>query len=134
MSAQDPGKLEEERRLCYVGMTRAMNQLYLTHAETRRLYGNENYSLPSRFLREIPSHLIEEVRSAPKVSRAVYQSRPFIDDSAGYRLGQRVRHAKFGEGLVLNAEGQGPSARVQVNFESAGCKWLVLSYANLEPV
>jgi len=134
MSAQDPGKLEEERRLCYVGMTRAMNQLYLTHAEVRRLYGSENYSLPSRFLREIPAHLIEEVRSTPKVSRAYFQKVPAGSEATGFRLGQRVRHAKFGEGLVLNAEGQGASARVQVNFESAGCKWLVLSYANLEPV
>ncbi|MBU0501324.1 MAG: DNA helicase II [Gammaproteobacteria bacterium] len=133
MSAQDPAKLEEERRLCYVGMTRAMKQLYLTHAEVRRLYGNENYSLPSRFLREIPADLIEEIRSAPKVSRPYYQSHAFVDDSAGYRLGQRVRHAKFGDGVVLNAEGQGPSARVQVNFESVGSKWLVVSYANLEP-
>jgi len=134
MSSEDPQRLEEERRLCYVGMTRAMEQLYLCYAESRRLHGSETYPLPSRFLREIPGELVQEVRSRPQVSRPVYApaSGSLAQQESGYRLGQRVAHPKFGEGVVLNAEGQGGSARVQVNFETAGTKWLVLAYANLE--
>jgi len=136
MSAEDPERLEEERRLCYVGMTRAMEQLYLTYAESRRLHGSESYPLPSRFLREIPGELVREIRSRPQVSRPVYggASTGFADDACGFQLGQRVLHPKFGEGVVLNAEGQGGSARVQVNFEQAGAKWLVVAYANLQPI
>lgn len=136
MSAEDPERLEEERRLCYVGMTRAMQQLYLSYAETRRLHGSETYPLPSRFLREIPAEVTEEVRSRPAVSRpysAPGGSLSTAQEDSGFRLGQRVSHAKFGLGTVLNAEGQGAAARVQVNFESAGPKWLVVSYANLQP-
>ncbi len=133
MSIEEPGRLEEERRLCYVGMTRAKKRLFLCHAENRQLHGNETYPIPSRFLREIPNELVEEVRSRPRVSRPVFNDNFTIED-AGYRLGQRVRHAKFGEGVVLNAEGQGATARVQVNFESEGCKWLMSAYANLEPI
>ncbi len=137
MSAEDPERLEEERRLCYVGMTRAMQQLYLCYAETRRLHGSETYPLPSRFLREIPSEVTEEVRSRPAVSRPYSSPSGSLlsaEDSSGFRLGQRVSHARFGVGIVLNAEGQGAAARVQVNFESAGPKWLVVSYANLQAV
>ncbi len=136
LSADDPERLEEERRLCYVGMTRAMQQLYLSHAETRRLHGKENYSRPSRFLREIPAELMEEIRSRPQISQPVRHSNSsaFRADPSGFQLGQRVMHAKFGEGVVLNAEGQGNSARVQVNFEDIGSKWLVTAYANLETV
>ncbi len=137
MSSEDPERLEEERRLCYVGMTRAMEQLYLCYAESRRLHGSENYPLPSRFLREIPAELIQEVRVRPQVTRPVYapsSGTRFTDSEAGYRLGQRVAHPKFGEGVVLNAEGQGDSARVHVNFESVGAKWLVVGYANLQPL
>ncbi|HEB95002.1 MAG TPA: DNA helicase II [Sedimenticola thiotaurini] len=136
MSSEDPERLEEERRLCYVGMTRAMEQLCLCYAESRRLHGSDSYPLPSRFLREIPAELIREVRSRPQVSRPVHlpRSGPDEDDGPGFRLGQRVVHPKFGEGVVLSAEGQGGSARVQVNFEAAGTKWLVLAYANLEAV
>jgi len=132
-SATDAAGLEEERRLCYVGLTRARQQVYLTYAEQRRLYGTDNYGTPSRFLREIPSELLEEVRPAMSVSRPVYRRGP-VDQSelSGVRLGQRVRHGKFGEGVVLNAEGSGAHARVQVNFERAGTKWLVLAYARLE--
>jgi DNA helicase-2/ATP-dependent DNA helicase PcrA len=136
MSAEDPERLEEERRLCYVGMTRAMAQLYLTHAESRRLHGSESYPMPSRFLREIPAELVEEVRARPQVSRpytAAAGSLGAAQDLTGFRLGQRVLHPKFGEGVVLNAEGQGNGARVQVNFEAAGAKWLVVAYANLSP-
>ena len=137
LSADDPVRLEEERRLCYVGITRAMQQLYLTHAESRRLYGQENYPMPSRFLREIPSELMQEVRASSQISQPGYTSSPTIaysEESTGYRLGQRVHHAKFGEGVVLNSEGQGKSARVQINFEDVGSKWLVVAYANLQPI
>ncbi|HSG66391.1 MAG TPA: 3'-5' exonuclease, partial [Gammaproteobacteria bacterium] len=132
-SASDAAGLEEERRLCYVGPTRARRQVYLTYAEQRRLYGTDNFGTPSRFLREIPQELIEEVRPALAVSRPVYR-RSAVErgEPGGIRLGQRVRHGKFGEGIVLNAEGSGAHARVQVNFERAGSKWLVLAYAKLE--
>jgi DNA helicase-2/ATP-dependent DNA helicase PcrA len=136
LSAEDPDRLEEERRLCYVGMTRAMRELYLCHAESRRLHGSETYPVPSRFLREIPGDLVEEVRARPQVSRPYSAPGGSLDvarESTGFRLGQRVRHGTFGEGVILNAEGQGPSARVQVNFERAGAKWLVVAYANLQP-
>ncbi len=133
LSANDPERLEEERRLCYVGMTRAMSQLYLSHAETRRLHGKESYSRPSRFLREIPAELMEEIRSQPQVSRPIQQQdSAFRTGPSGFQLGQRVRHAKFGDGVVLNAEGRGNSARVQINFEDIGAKWLVAAYANLQ--
>ncbi len=136
LSAEDPDRLEEERRLCYVGMTRAMRELYVSHAESRRLHGSETYPVPSRFLREIPQELVEEVRARPQVSRPYTAPGGSLDvarESTGFRLGQRVRHGTFGEGVILNAEGQGPSARVQVNFERAGAKWLVVAYANLQP-
>ncbi|HEX7081180.1 MAG TPA: DNA helicase II [Gammaproteobacteria bacterium] len=132
-SLNDPDGLEEERRLCYVGLTRAKRRLYLTYAEQRRLHGIESYSVPSRFLREIPPELLEEVRPTMAVSRPVFQRSGARDGGpAGIRLGQRVRHGKFGEGVVLNSEGSGAHARVQVNFEQSGTKWLVVAYANLE--
>ncbi|VAX06670.1 ATP-dependent DNA helicase UvrD/PcrA [hydrothermal vent metagenome] len=135
-SASDPEQLEEERRLCYVGMTRAMRQLYLSYAETRRLHGKESYSQPSRFLREIPAELLEEIRARPQVSKPVRHNSFTMGQkpAGGFHLGQRVNHAKFGAGVILNAEGQGSSARVQVNFENKGSKWLVVAYANLQPV
>jgi len=136
MSAEDPARLEEERRLCYVGMTRARRQLWLSFAESRRLHGQETYPLPSRFLREIPAEVTEEVRAGPEISRPHAVATPLRESLAagGFRLGQRVQHPKFGEGVVLNAEGEGSSARVQVNFEAAGSKWLVVAYANLQPL
>ena len=134
MSADDPERLEEERRLCYVGMTRARECLYLTYAETRRLHGNETYPKASRFLREIPTEVIEEIRARPNITRP-YQSATSspVDSSeeTGLHLGQQVSHPTFGTGVILNAEGQGKSARVQVNFAKAGTKWLVIAYANL---
>jgi len=144
-SILDVQGLEEERRLCYVGTTRAMRQLYLTFAEQRRMHGMDSYGAPSRFLAEIPAELIEEVRPKVQVSRPAYvpaQRAPsmpsrtrFTDDTPGsLKLGQRVRHAKFGDGVVLNVEGQGQNARVQVNFERQGTKWLMMGYANLEVV
>ena len=142
-SSEDPGKLEEERRLCYVGMTRAERKLCLSYAESRRLYGgSDRYSTPSRFLRELPPDRVAEVRLRGRVSRPGLRvpprrragPEPIRDETNGLRLGQRVQHPKFGEGVVLTYEGQGAHARVQVNFEAAGSKWLVVAYANLVPV
>ncbi|MDA8794938.1 DNA helicase II [Gammaproteobacteria bacterium] len=145
MSMDDLSGLEEERRLAYVGITRAKHKLYLSHAESRRLHGEINLCRPSRFVREIPKSLIEEVRLKSTISRpSVGGARLGRGNPSGnldgsvevpqtnLSLGQRVIHGKFGEGVVLNYEGQGTSARVQVNFDSAGSKWLVLSYAKLE--
>jgi DNA helicase II / ATP-dependent DNA helicase PcrA len=128
--------LEEERRLCYVGMTRAMRQLYLSYAEQRRLHGIDSYGQVSRFVREVPEGLIEEVRPRVQVSRplAVGRFRPEEPEVAGVRLGGRVRHGKFGDGVILNVEGSGTHARVQVNFERQGTKWLMVQYANLQPL
>jgi len=139
-SIADPHGLEEERRLCYVGITRAKQSLYITYAEQRRLHGMDNYAQASRFISEIPDEHIEEVRPKVQVSRPMHAARQSRRSGAavapgselGVRLGQHVRHKKFGEGVILNCEGQGAHARVEVNFESAGTKWLVLSYANLD--
>ena len=136
-SIADPAGLEEERRLCYVGITRAKQSLYVTYAEQRRLHGMDTNPSPSRFIAEIPDEFIEEVRPRVQVSRpmrsASYTARSMAPGAElGIRLGQRVRHGKFGDGVILNCEGQGPHARVEVNFETAGTKWLVLSYANLD--
>jgi DNA helicase-2/ATP-dependent DNA helicase PcrA len=138
-SVEEPGRLEEERRLCYVGITRARQQVVLSCAERRRLFGTETYCLPSRFIDEIPKELLDEVRPRPGISQPrvpEYAAPGKVPEQApgGLRLGQHVRHRKFGDGVVLNCEGQGSNARVQVNFSSAGTKWLVLSYANLEYV
>jgi DNA helicase-2/ATP-dependent DNA helicase PcrA len=154
-SVMDMHGLEEERRLCYVGCTRAMRQLYLTYAEQRRMHGIDSYGAPSRFIAEVPAQLVEEVRPKVHVSRPTYvpQSRAvhqpprpaggglsmsgkrFQDEAPGaLKLGQRVRHPKFGDGVVLNVEGQGTNARVQVVFERQGTKWLMMGYANLEVV
>jgi DNA helicase II / ATP-dependent DNA helicase PcrA len=134
LSLDEPGRLEEERRLCYVGLTRARRHLHLTSAERRRLHGQEHESLPSRFLREIPAELVHEVRPPTLVTRPVF-ARPAptsADSGWSFGIGQRVLHPKFGEGVVLSYEGQGNGARVQVNFEDLGSKWLVLAYARLE--
>ena len=135
-SLTDLEGLEEERRLCYVGMTRAMQQLYLTWAEQRRLHGVDSYGQASRFVREIPEELLEEVRPRVQVSRPVAVGRFRFEEPAvgGVRLGARVRHGKFGEGVILNVEGNGAHARVQVSFERQGTKWLMVQYANLEPL
>ena len=135
-SLDEPGRLEEERRLAYVGITRAQQTLILSYAETRRLHGMESYNRPSRFLGELPRELLHEVRPRVQVSRPLYAGR-FVDDGGdtpALRLGQRVRHATFGEGVVIDAEGNGAHARVQVNFENAGAKWLVVAYAQLAPI
>ncbi|WP_430457420.1 DNA helicase II [Rheinheimera sp.] len=136
-SGDDPTRLEEERRLCYVGMTRAMQKLYLCHAESRRLYGQEQYNKPSRFLREIPAEYVEEIRLTTTVSRPTQFNRfgsaasHSAFENTGFKLGQRVHHEKFGEGTVLNYEGTGNQSRIQINFDALGSKWLVTSYARL---
>ena len=139
MTNDEPGRMEEERRLCYVGMTRAMQKLFITYAESRRLYGQDKYHTASRFIREIPAEYVEEVRLKSTVSRPVHNrfSRATSHESfeqTGFQLGQRVMHRKFGEGVVLNYEGSGDHARVQVNFDEFGSKWLVLAYAKLQPM
>ncbi|MET4163497.1 DNA helicase-2/ATP-dependent DNA helicase PcrA [Marinobacterium sp. MBR-111] len=148
MSAEEPGRLEEERRLCYVGITRAMQKLYMTYAESRRLHGKETFNRVSRFINEIPAEHIEEVRLNATVRRPYssgYDSESSLFGggsslssaeipSTDLRLGQAVMHAKFGAGMVTNFEGSGPKARVQVNFEEAGSKWLVVGFANLQPL
>jgi DNA helicase-2/ATP-dependent DNA helicase PcrA len=137
-SVEEVGRLEEERRLCYVGMTRAMEKLYLCHAESRRLYGQEKYHKASRFLRELPEECIEEIRLQNQVTRPATTGRFSATitmetfEKSGFSLGQSVKHHKFGEGVVLNYEGSGAQSRIQVNFADAGCKWLVVAYANLQ--
>jgi len=141
MSADDPERLEEERRLCYVGITRAMVKLTISYAETRRMHGTESYNRVSRFVKEIPDHCLNEIRLKTQVQRPIgYNKKPakpsLQDDgvATGYHLGQRVAHKMFGDGVIVHFEGQGNSARVQVNFEDEGTKWLVLQYANLTPL
>jgi DNA helicase-2/ATP-dependent DNA helicase PcrA len=137
-SVEDIGRLEEERRLCYVGMTRAMQKLYLCHAESRRLYGQEKFHRPSRFLKELPEVCIEEIRMQNQVSRpksvGKFSNTITLEtfENTGFKLGQSVAHAKFGEGVVLNYEGSGAQSRIQVNFADVGTKWLVVEYANLK--
>ena len=136
MSSEEPGRLEEERRLAYVGITRAMQELYLTYAESRRLHGQDSYNRPSRFLLEIPQDLLSEVRmkaSTQSLFSGGYASGGgLLEESAnGMRMGQRVMHGKYGEGVVLQFEGNGERAKVQVNF-AEGAKWLMVGYANLQ--
>jgi DNA helicase-2/ATP-dependent DNA helicase PcrA len=132
MSIEEPGRLEEERRLCYVGITRAMEKLMITYAESRRLHGSETLNPPSRFIREIPAELLQEVRLQTTISRPVSSILQAAVPDTELNLGQLVYHQIFGEGVVLNFEGRGASARVQVNFDTDGSKWLVLQYANLQ--
>ena len=137
-------ELEEERRLCYVALTRAQQQLYLSRAGRRYLHGERRLCQPSRFLEEIPEELLHktgdmhaeqltQMRASSSSGRAAGGSGGGAIDGE-FSLGQRVRHGKFGEGTILNIEGQGDHARVRVDFAAAGSKWLVLSYAGLQPV
>ena len=137
-SMDDPTRMEEERRLAYVGITRARVKLYMTMAEQRRLYGRDQYNPPSKFVKELPAKLLEEIRPRMNVSMPVWRpeaAHPVLaeDNDTGFALGQHVVHGKFGEGTITGQEGRGKQARVQVNFRDAGQKWLVLAYANLEP-
>ncbi len=137
-SVEEAGKLEEERRLAYVGITRARQKLVLTYAESRRIHGMDNYNVPSRFLREIPRELLHEVRPKVQVSRPAslgaarggFGHAPL--ETPALKLGSNVSHPKFGVGVVVDYEGAGAHARVQVQFDE-GAKWLVLAYANLSP-
>ncbi|WCG90661.1 DNA helicase II [Proteus terrae] len=135
MSLDEGGRLEEERRLAYVGVTRAMKKLTLTYAENRRLYGKEVSHRPSRFIGELPKECVEEVRLRATVSRPVNHSRlgtPIISNDSGYSLGQRVKHPKFGDGTIINIEGGGEHCRLQIAFNGEGIKWLVAAFARLE--
>ncbi len=132
MSIAEGNRLEEERRLCYVGMTRAMRRLVLTYAESRMLHGRQTFNPPSRFLDEIPSEFIHEIRARKQQTIAPRFMQQKSSPSHPYQLGARVRHLKFGEGVVVSIEGQGAHARVQVNFDEHGTKWLVLAYAKLQ--
>ncbi|MFS1538610.1 MAG: DNA helicase II [Candidatus Phlomobacter fragariae] len=134
-SVEESGGLAEERRLAYVGLTRAMEKLTLTCAKSRRLYGKEVYHRPSRFIAELPTECIEEVRLRATVSFSINHQRlgtPINRNDSGYALGQRVRHPKFGEGTIINLEGDGEHCRLQIAFQGEGIKWLVAAYAKLE--
>ena len=114
-----------------------MRVLYLSYAETRRMHGKESYNTLSRFVREIPAQLIREVRPRAMITRPVtLAGKPRMGEPSpsGFRLGQRVGHPKFGEGGIIDFEGQGSHARINVNFAREGAKWLVLSYANLQAI
>ncbi|MGH8441270.1 MAG: 3'-5' exonuclease, partial [Nevskiaceae bacterium] len=145
MRTIEDGSIEEERRLCYVGMTRARQHLFLSHAEIRRTHGTEQIAMPSQFLREIPAEHIVETRPRAHILRPTYAPhsrrfsappRPVVEDDgvAGLRLGQRVAHKNFGEGTITSFDGDGDRVRVEVRFRDAGTKWLMLSYANLQPL
>lgn len=134
LSMNDPRGMEEERRLCYVGMTRAMRKLYMTYAEVRRMHGKESYHRPSRFLHEVPAEMIEEVRFRAKVSRPQVVRNSFRPQSQGrFRIGQEVEHRVFGIGTVIDAEGDGQDMKLRVRFEQAGIGTKVLISSYLEP-
>ncbi len=143
-SVDDEARLEEERRLAYVGITRARQHLVISYAESRRLHGKEMLARPSRFLGEIPTSLLDEVRPRIQATRPAStggrihkplpdtrQQQPLWQEELTVKLGQRVSHPKFGEGVVIDAEGSGKHARLRVNFENSGSKWLVAAYAKL---
>ena len=137
LSLEDPAELAEERRLCYVGMTRAMEKLNIVRAEMRNLHGMEVFNPESRFLREIPEELTDEVRVGGNIDRKTRRGQPQKSGevpNTNFELGQRVSHETFGEGVILNYEGEGPNARVEVNFGPNKTKWLMVSYAKLTPL
>jgi len=139
-SLSEADGLEEERRLMYVAITRARRRLYVTHAQTRMLHGQTRYGIPSRFVNELPADLVQWLspfrRRAVDVDDAewnrVTSSPQATPPAPAWRIGQSVKHAKFGLGVIIDAEGRGNDARVQVNFRDAGVKWLALEYAKLE--
>jgi DNA helicase-2/ATP-dependent DNA helicase PcrA len=136
-SMDNLNELEEERRLCYVGITRARFKLFLTYTEFRRLYGHESYNPPSRFINEIPNEHIEFLRPKQTYKNSYFASASSVtsnNESAPYNLGESVHHKVFGDGVVLSVEGNGDAARIQVSFSQVGTKWLVASYANLEKI
>ncbi len=135
-SIDDIARLEEERRLCYVGITRAMQQLCISYAESRRLYGKESYPNPSRFLREIPTECVQDVRIRANITRSIgaNKNQSILPSTNQYKAGEKISHAKFGLGTVLQTEGEGKQEKVQINFYKGGLKWLILAYAKLERV
>ena len=142
-SAHEENGLEEERRLMYVAITRARRRLYLSHAQSRMLHGQIRYSLPSRFLDELPEQVLMHLnrRSEPSYPSSVQQPdssystkrQTQTGNDTGYKMGQSVAHARFGTGIIIDFEGRGADARVQVKFRDAGTKWLALAYAKLSP-
>jgi len=139
--SKDEQKLDEERRLCYVGMTRAMNTLTLSYASKRFIHGNSFYSMPSRFLDEIPINYLNYIKnsssdmnSRSRQNDPSHYTKMTSTSSSIYSIGQVVKHAKFGLGTVVNCEGSGDSMRLQIKFQKVGTKWLISSYANLELV
>ncbi|WP_090828796.1 UvrD-helicase domain-containing protein [Nitrosovibrio tenuis] len=147
-SRNEAGGLEEERRLMYVALTRARRRLYLSFAQSRMLHGQTRYNVPSRFLQEIPDRLLKSLQPVQKtvsrnqqrsdsnteLARGMPARGPEGDSAPGWRIGQNVIHAKFGAGVIINCEGRGADARVEVRFGRAGTKWLLLEYAKLIPV
>jgi DNA helicase-2/ATP-dependent DNA helicase PcrA len=148
-SRNEPGGLEEERRLMYVALTRARRRLYLSFAQSRMLHGQTRYNVPSRFLQEVPEHLLKWLQPVQKTAIGNTQQRSAasnglgrgipmrtsgFDSTSAWRIGQNVVHAKFGAGVIVNCEGHGADARVEVRFGRAGNKWLLLEYAKLTPV
>ena len=138
--SKDEQKLDEERRLCYVGMTRAMNTLTLSYASKRFIHGQSFYSMPSRFLDEIPRSFLNYINNPNNESKTInYKntdtfSKKMVSSKSSsiYSIGQVVKHAKFGPGTIVNLEGSGDSMRLQIKFQKVGTKWLISSYANLE--
>ena len=144
MSVEEPGRLEEERRLAYVGITRAKKKLTVCYAESRRLYGKEERHIPSRFINELPEECVQAVRLRGTVTRAynrfaagqsaVNSGRVFTADDNEWKTGQKVRHAKFGQGTIINVEGSDNNTRLQITFQGQGIKWLIAHLAKLERV
>ncbi|MDU8924481.1 DNA helicase II [Pasteurellaceae bacterium LIM206] len=140
MSLEEPGRLEEERRLAYVGITRAKQKLTICYAESRRLYGKEERHIPSRFISELPEQCIQSVRLRGTVTRAYNQSAvsktPVLTEANnnGWKTGQKVKHAKFGQGTIINVEGSDTNTRLQIAFQGQGIKWLIAHLTKLEKV
>ncbi len=142
MCLQDPKQLEEERRLCYVGITRAMRSLHLSQAECRRLHGQETFQRPSRFISEIPDNLLDVVRMSHQTptlsnSSSAFNQHPHhlpqsVELNRPYPLGSQIQHTYFGNGTVLNYEGQDAHTRIQVAFDQVGIKWLMLNQAPIQ--
>ncbi|MCK3658894.1 DNA helicase II [Pasteurellaceae bacterium Pebbles2] len=136
---EEPGRLEEERRLAYVGITRAKQKLTISYAESRRLYTQEERHIPSRFISELPEECIQAVRLRGTVTRAynqsaVQNSKVFADNDSQWKTGQKVRHEKFGQGTIINVEGADNNTRLQIAFQGQGIKWLIAHLAKLERV
>jgi DNA helicase-2/ATP-dependent DNA helicase PcrA len=132
-AARERDGVEEERRLMYVAITRARRRLYISFADSRMLHGQLRYGIASRFLEELPPQLLKRINHGT-TAQAMQQpaARAASTSASGWQIGQAVSHAKFGPGIIINSEGRGADARVQVSFSHAGVKWLALEYAKLE--